>query len=283
MSTSVGQHPGPDRADPPSPVSADVADRTSVRHVHRRRVTPDIRRFDRVLGLLLGLAVAVFIGVRLGPSLVGSRVFLGMGLLDLFAPWSSLPTAQDLHTSLYVSDQLDWSIPALTQIHERLWAGDLAQWSNLAGGGSVARESGLWGLAGQVGVSSCRRGWLPAGRSCWKWRSRGSSPTCSSGDSPALDRGGARRSHLSTERLHHRLDELAASRRRLCHTDGLLVHRAVRPGTDAAQRRADRTGRGATPVRGLPGDRRTNPVRRGRLRSRAHLHRGGQTARAAIA
>ena len=93
-------------------------------------------RFDRVLGLLLGLAVVVFVAVRLGPSLVGSRVFLGMGLLDLFAPWSSLPTAQDLHTSLFVSDQLDWSIPALTQIHDRLWAGDLAQWSNLAGGGS---------------------------------------------------------------------------------------------------------------------------------------------------
>ena len=37
---------------------------------------------------------------------------------------------------IFVSDQLDWCIPALTQIHDRFWAGDLAQWSNLAGGGS---------------------------------------------------------------------------------------------------------------------------------------------------
>jgi hypothetical protein len=89
-----------------------------------------------VLGVLLGVTVAVFIAVRLGPSLAGNRVFLGMGLLDLFAPWSSLPGAQDLHTSLFVSDQIDWSIPALTQIHDRLWNGDIANWSNLAGGGS---------------------------------------------------------------------------------------------------------------------------------------------------
>ncbi|MEP6527339.1 MAG: hypothetical protein ABJA86_09255 [Nocardioidaceae bacterium] len=86
--------------------------------------------------VLLMLAVAALVAIRLVPSLVGVRAFLGLDLLSNYAPWSSFPGAHRAMTSIYVSDQIDGWIPALREIHDRFWSGDISSWSNLVGGGA---------------------------------------------------------------------------------------------------------------------------------------------------
>ena len=90
----------------------------------------------KILGASLGLSALLVVGVRLGASLLGLRVFSGLNLLSLFGPWSSLPSSRPLTTSIYVSDQLDSTFPALHEIAQRFWHGDLASWSSLVGGGT---------------------------------------------------------------------------------------------------------------------------------------------------
>ena len=91
---------------------------------------------DRLLRSLLVLTAIVFVAITLGPSLVGARVFLGLDVLYRFAPWVSQPGAHLSGQTIYVTDTIDWSIPALHQISDRLWNGDYASWSSLPGGGS---------------------------------------------------------------------------------------------------------------------------------------------------
>jgi hypothetical protein len=91
---------------------------------------------DRLLRWLLGLTAVAFVAITLGPSLVGARVFLGLDVLYRFAPWASLPGPHLSGQTIYISDTVDWSIPALHQIADRLWNGDYASWSSLPGGGS---------------------------------------------------------------------------------------------------------------------------------------------------
>lgn len=86
--------------------------------------------------MALILAALLLIGIRLGPSLLGLKVFLGLDLLYLFAPFSSLPGSHPLHTSLYVSDQLDSTIPALHEIAQRFLHGDGVGWSSMVSGGA---------------------------------------------------------------------------------------------------------------------------------------------------
>lgn len=96
------------------------------------------RRLDRrIVAVSLSLAGAIFVLVRLGPSLIGRRVFAGLDLLYEFSPFSSSPASHPLHTSVYVSDQLDATIPALHEIGQRFLHGDIAGWTSLVGGGSV--------------------------------------------------------------------------------------------------------------------------------------------------
>ncbi len=75
------------------------------------------------------------ITIRLGPSLIGSRVFLGLDLLNLFAPWSASAAEETTGTSQFVSDQIDGYLPAMHEIAERFRQGDLARWTSLVGGG----------------------------------------------------------------------------------------------------------------------------------------------------
>jgi len=94
------------------------------------------RAHGRILALVLALAALLLVGIRLGPSLLGQKVFLGLDLLNQTAPFTSLPGGHPLHTSVYVSDQLDSTIPALHEIAQRVLHGDIAAWSSLVGGGS---------------------------------------------------------------------------------------------------------------------------------------------------
>ena len=81
-------------------------------------------------------SVLIFLAVRLGPSLVGARVFAGLDVFDLFPPWSSLPGAADpVTTSTYVTDQIDVNFPAMNEVRARLLQGDLAAWSSMVAGG----------------------------------------------------------------------------------------------------------------------------------------------------
>jgi hypothetical protein len=90
----------------------------------------------RILAIVLALSAAALVIVRLGASLIGLRVFLGLDLLYMFAPWSSLPGSHPVTSSIYISDQLDWTIPALHEMAQRFAHGDFASWSSLTGGGS---------------------------------------------------------------------------------------------------------------------------------------------------
>ncbi|MFN2518002.1 MAG: hypothetical protein ABR604_03005 [Jatrophihabitantaceae bacterium] len=88
------------------------------------------------MGVALAVAAAALILVRLGPSLIGARVFLGLDLLYLFAPYTSLPGSHPPTTSIYISDQLDGLVPALHEISQRFLHADIAGWSSQIAGGA---------------------------------------------------------------------------------------------------------------------------------------------------
>lgn len=90
----------------------------------------------RLLAVTLMFGVLLLVGIRLGPSLLGLKVFLGLDLLSIFAPFSSLPGVHPLTTSVYISDHLDASIPAVYEIAQRFLHGDFAGWSSMVSGGT---------------------------------------------------------------------------------------------------------------------------------------------------
>ncbi|WP_197522557.1 glycosyltransferase family protein [Occultella aeris] len=91
---------------------------------------------NRLAAWLLAAAAFAVIGIRLGPSLLGLEVFVGLDLFEFFRPWSELPGAGGYPTSsIYVSDQLDSTLPGMYEIRERFLNGDLALWSSSAVGG----------------------------------------------------------------------------------------------------------------------------------------------------
>ncbi|HJP99967.1 MAG TPA: YfhO family protein [Jatrophihabitans sp.] len=117
-----------------APATGRVADRLS-------------SRLGRTLAAAIGLVSAVLVLVRLGPSLIGARVFLGLDLFDRFTPWSSAPGANpSSRSSIYVSDHLDFFIPGMHEIATRFWHGDLAGWSNYVGGGSSLLGTPIYGV-----------------------------------------------------------------------------------------------------------------------------------------
>lgn len=93
--------------------------------------------------LIVGCALAI-VGYRLGPALLGQRVFLGLDLFGQFLPWSRTQDIDTL-TNFYVWDNLDFFTPAYAQIHERLLHGDLAVWSPYVGGGSPLLSLPIFG------------------------------------------------------------------------------------------------------------------------------------------
>lgn len=84
--------------------------------------------------LVLIASALLFLAVRLGPSLVGDRVFLGLDVLRLFPPWN-FENDRPVNSMWFVTDHVDSMIPALHEIQQRLMVGDWASWSNLTSGG----------------------------------------------------------------------------------------------------------------------------------------------------
>ncbi|OLF17003.1 hypothetical protein BU204_13785 [Actinophytocola xanthii] len=105
----------------------------------RARFRPEL-----VATLVIVASVIAFVAYRLGPSLVGARVFLGLDLFGNFPPWKQMlgTTA----TNFYVFDNLDFFVPAYNQIQERLFQGDLATWSPYAVGGTPLLSLPIFGV-----------------------------------------------------------------------------------------------------------------------------------------
>ncbi|MGI8666708.1 MAG: YfhO family protein [Jatrophihabitans sp.] len=143
MTTSVqsgaGQ-PGRDETDQPAAPVPPVEDRTGL-------AEPPASWLNRALAWAVGLCAAALVLIRLGPSLVGAKVFLGLDLFYRFTPWSSGPNARPLSSSsIYVSDHLDFFVPGMHEIAQRLWHGDLAGWSDYVGGGSSLLGTPIYGV-----------------------------------------------------------------------------------------------------------------------------------------
>lgn len=82
-------------------------------------------------------AVLIMLVIRLGSTLIGIHVLTGYDMLDSFAPWSSLPTADDQHIgNPYITDQIDSQIPAAVEVRKRLGEGEWPLQSNLVAGGA---------------------------------------------------------------------------------------------------------------------------------------------------
>lgn len=92
------------------------------------------------------LAIVVY---RLGPSLLGERVFLGLDLFRNFLPWARLLDEGQISNG-YVWDQLDFYLPAYAQISERLGQGDLGVWTPYVGGGTPLLSLPIFGIFSPV-------------------------------------------------------------------------------------------------------------------------------------
>ncbi len=100
----------------------------------------------RALGIVLVAGAAALVIYRLGASLIGTRVFLGLDLFYRFEPWESAPAAHPSTSSIYVSDHLDYFVPGIREAVTRLWHGDIAGWSSAVGGGSPLLTTPNFGL-----------------------------------------------------------------------------------------------------------------------------------------
>lgn len=110
----------------------------------RRWLRPEV-----VCCLVIAVCALVIIGWRLGASLAGQRVFLGLGLFSIFPPWDRMPGTTGV-TNFYVFDNLDFYLPAYAQIRERLLAGDLAVWSPFTSGGTPLLSIPIHGVFSPV-------------------------------------------------------------------------------------------------------------------------------------
>lgn len=105
-------------------------------------------RLGRPALLMSGLVVALFtalIVIRLGPALIGQRVFFGGDAMLSRAPWTDGFPGSIINP--FVSDTFDYFGPAYVESHSRFWSGDLPWWSTLAGSGTPLLASTNMGLA----------------------------------------------------------------------------------------------------------------------------------------
>ncbi|MGS0687163.1 YfhO family protein [Nakamurella sp. GG22] len=88
-------------------------------------------------GVLLAVVLAILallIGIKLGPALIGAKTFTGVDVLAAQAPWLDHASVVEPHNA-YVGDTVDHVLPSYLQIHQRLFSGDLPLWSSLNGAG----------------------------------------------------------------------------------------------------------------------------------------------------
>lgn len=95
----------------------------------------------------LWLAIVIMLFLRLGSTLIGTQVLTGYDMLDSFAPWSALPTANDEHFgNRYVTDIIDSEIPLISEIRSRMALGTWPLQSNMYDGGAGAMIDPSMGL-----------------------------------------------------------------------------------------------------------------------------------------
>ncbi len=115
----------------------------------RRSILRRLSRPEVACCLVVALCALVVVGWRLGASLAGQRVFLGLDLFSIFPPWDRMPGATGV-TNFYVFDNLDFYLPAYAQIRERLLAGDLPVWSPFTSGGTPLLSIPIHGVLSPV-------------------------------------------------------------------------------------------------------------------------------------
>lgn len=105
-------------------------------------------RLDRTALLVSGAVVVLFvalIAIRLGPALIGQRVFFGGNAMVARPPWyDGVPVPVQ---NPFVSDTYDYFAPAFVESYRRFWSGDLPWWSTIAGSGTPLLASTNMGLA----------------------------------------------------------------------------------------------------------------------------------------
>jgi len=104
------------------------------RRPHREWTPPGLALVAVLLGLFL------FVALRLGPALLGFKVFGGVDLLTAQAPWNTGATGPP-STIPFLGDNLDSIFPGYIEMHIRLFNGDLPLWSGFGGAGGPLMES----------------------------------------------------------------------------------------------------------------------------------------------
>jgi hypothetical protein len=80
-----------------------------------------------------------FVGVCLGPSLIGLRTLLSVNSLTNYYPWIAVGGVQAAGHEACTGDTVDAVMPGIAHIRTELFAGHLASWQSLvAGGGPLA-------------------------------------------------------------------------------------------------------------------------------------------------
>lgn len=81
-------------------------------------------------------ALVLFVVLGVGTPLVGVGTFLGMDLLSLQAPWTSVLQHTDPFTNTLLGDIFDAATPQTALVVDSVGARDLAQWNPYQSGGS---------------------------------------------------------------------------------------------------------------------------------------------------
>lgn len=81
-------------------------------------------------------ALVLFVVLGVGTPLLGTGTFLGIDLLSLQAPWTSVLQHTEPFTNTLLGDIFDAATPQTALIVDGIAAGDLAQWNPYQSGGS---------------------------------------------------------------------------------------------------------------------------------------------------
>lgn len=90
------------------------------------------------------VAIAAFVMVALGPSLLGLRTFVGIDLIQLSPPYARAAPLDQTVQNIFVRDNVDGLMPAYSEFRQRLTDGDIASWApGRSGGGPLSAVPSL--------------------------------------------------------------------------------------------------------------------------------------------
>lgn len=81
--------------------------------------------------------LAGFLAYCVGPSLVGLRTLISVNLLSVFYPWIAAHGSDLLGHESCTGDTIDAVMPGIQHVRSELFAGHLANWQSVVGGGSA--------------------------------------------------------------------------------------------------------------------------------------------------